>query len=251
MATSVNKPAKKTVRKSAVKKESVTKETVKKTSPVVEKKESPKRKISFPTINKFQVGIVLGVAALTALLYFFQDVYLFAKVNGKPITTFSVMKEMETVKQNEIAEVVNIMIDKTLILQEAKNRKIVVTDEEVESELKKTEDQLKESGQSLDSQLALLGLTRDGLRENYKVQKSIEKMLGGVEVTDEEINKYLEDNKDMLPQETEEAQLKEMVKEQLTQQKIGEKYQTFIADLRSKSNITTFRSYINQAPVTQ
>ncbi len=176
---------------------------------------------------------------------------MFAKVNGKPLTTFAVLKEMETVKQNEIAEVVNIMIDKSLILQEAEERNIVITEEEIDAELKKTEDQLKESGQTLDSQLALLGLTREGLRENYKIQKSIEKMIGEVAVTDEEINKYLEDNKDLIPQDQEEAQVREMVKEQLSQQKLGEKYQTFIAELRNKSDITTFRPYLNQAPVTQ
>jgi foldase protein PrsA len=239
---------------------SVSKKPTKKSSMKVEKKKSssflsltsrlPKfsRPTSFPKFNPVKTALVLGVILLVALLYFFQDVYLFAKVNGKPISAVAVMRELEQVKQNEVAEVVNIMIDKTLILQEAKKRNIVIPEEEIDQEIKKTEDQLKQSGQTLDSQLALLGITREGLRENYRIQKSIEKMLGEATVTDAEINKYMEDNKDALPQDQDEKELRNMVKEQLSQQKLGEKYQKFIADLRSKSDITTFRSYLNTPP---
>jgi foldase protein PrsA len=253
MATSVKKPVKKTDKKTPVKKEKVVKESTHKSPSVVEKKVSSRRNFNFPkvSINPLKIAIVLGVIIVASLLYFFQDKYLFAKVNGKPLTNFAVMKEMETVKQNEIAEVVNIMIDKSLILQEAEKRNIVITDQEIDEELKKTEDQLKESGQTLDNQLALLGLTREGLRENYRIQKSIEKMIGQVSVSDEEISKYLEENKDLIPQDQEESQIREMVKEQLTQQKLSEKYQSFISDLRNKADITTFRPYLNQAPVAQ
>ncbi|HRN95818.1 MAG TPA: hypothetical protein PLD54_00035 [Candidatus Levybacteria bacterium] len=241
MATSTKKSSKKTVQKS---------DKTSSSSFVTRIKSIPS-KVKLPAINRFKLLLVLGIAVVVALLYFFQDVYLFAKINGKPLTTMAVMKEMEQVKQNEISEVVNIMIDKTLILQEAENRNIVIPDSEIDQEIQKTEAQLQQSGQSLDSQLVLLGLTREGLRENYRIQKSIEKMLGQAEVTDKEIDAYLEENKDIIPEEQEEAELRAMVKEQLSQQKLGEKYQAFITDLRNKANITTFRPYLNQAPVSQ
>lgn len=205
----------------------------------------------FPAINPVKITIVLVIVAIAALLYFFQDKYMFAKVNGKPLTTFAVLQELEQVKRNEVAEVVNIMIDKTLLLDEAEKRDITVSEEEIDAEMKRTEDALKQSGQTLDSQLSLLGMTREGLRENYRIQKSVEQMVGNVELTDEEINAYLEENKDLLPQETEEQELREMVEQQLSQQKLGEQYQQLITELRDNADIQPFRPYLDQAAFLQ
>lgn len=222
------------------------------------KKSEPKKEGSFldriksipkrlPSVNPIKITIVLVIAGVIALLYFFQDQFMFAKVNGKPITTRAVLNELETVKRNEVAEVVNIMIDKSLLMQEADRRGVEVSEEEIDKEMQATEDQLQQSGQSLDSQLALLGMTREGLRENYRIQKSVEQMLGETSVTDEEIADYMEENKDLLPQDQEEEQLRSMVREQLSQQKLAEKYQELITKLRNEADIQEFRPYLNQA----
>lgn len=239
MATSTKKTTKKTTQKT-------TKKSDVKQSPSLSSRVSS-LKTRFPAINPVKITIVLIIIGVALLLYFFQDKYLFAKVNGKPLTTFEVLDELEKVKRNEVAEVVNIMIDKSLLLQEAEKRGITVSEEEINQEMKKTEEALKQSGQSLDSQLALLGMTREGLRENYQIQKSVEKMIGTTEVSEEEINNYIEQNKDLLPPDQDEKQLREMVKQQLSQQKLGEQYQKLITELRANADIQEFRPYLNQA----
>lgn len=231
-----------------------TKKTTTKKTKNDDVKKSPSFRLRLPafpkgvsSFNPVKITIVLVIIGIALLLYFFQDKYMFAKVNGKPITTFAVLQELEQVKRNEVAEVVNIMIDKSLLLQEAQKRGISISEEEIDKEMQKTEEALKQSGQTLDSQLALLGMTREGLRENYRIQKSVEKMIGKSEVSDEEINKYIEQNKDVLPPDQEEQQIRKTVREQLSQQKLGQAYQELITNLRKNADIQEFRPYLNQA----
>ncbi len=223
-----------------------TKKTVKNSSPSFFSRIAalPSR---LPSINPVKLSIVLAIAGIVALLYFFQGEYLFAKVNGKPITTAAVLQELEMVKRNEVSEVVNIMIDKSLLMSEAEKRGITVSEEDIDKEMKATEEQLKQTGQSLDSQLALLGMTREGLRENYRIQKSVEQMLGETKVSDEEVADYIESNQDLLPQDQDEEEIRSMVRGQLTQQKLAQSYQELITKLRNEADIQEFRPYLNQA----
>lgn len=246
MATSTKSTTKRATRKSTTS----TKKPVKKESSqsVVSKVTSLPKKMHAPTLHWGKLAVVLGVVLIVALLYFFQDKYLFAKVNGQPVTKLDVLNEMEKVKQNDVSDVVNVMIDKMLILQEAKKRNIVISDEEIDNEVKKAEAQVKEAGRSLDSELTSLGWTMDGLRENYKIQKSIEKMVGTVTVTDKEVEDYIEKNKEMIPEGQDEKTVRDQVKASLTEQKMNEKYQSFITELRKNGDVTTFRSYLNQVP---
>lgn len=61
-------------------------------------------------------------------------------------------------------------------------------------------------------------------------------------VTDKEIDEYLQANKDQLPpeQDVNDKQLRENVKQQLQSQKMEEKYQKFITDLRKNSQVRYF-----------
>lgn len=185
--------------------------------------------------------LVIIIILIITLLYIFKGVFVAALVNGEPITRLSVVKELE--KQSGKAILEN-LITKKLILQEARKRNVVVTEAEINSELKKIEENLKAQRTTLDQALKLQGMTKTQLNDEIKIQLSIQKMVeGDIKITDKEINEFITENKESFPEGSTEAQMKTQAKEQLKSQKLQEKTQAFIADLQKKAKVINFVSY--------
>lgn len=192
--------------------------------------------------NKRAVA-VLGIVVIfvAALVYIFRGVFVATIVNGEPITRLSVINTLE--KQNGKATLDN-LITKKLILQEAKKRNVQVSKNDIDSEIKKIEENLKNQGTTLDQALKTQGMTKSKLEEEIKIQVSIKRMVEkDVKVTDKEINDFITANKDQFPEATTEAQMKEQATDELKQQKLQEKTQALIADLQKKAKIRNFVQY--------
>lgn len=195
---------------------------------------------NLPPLTKNQI-VILVIIAVLGVLYLARSLFFAAIVNGMPITRIAIINELE---HQAGKQTLDTTIDKTLILQEAKRQNVVVTKEEIAQDVKKIEDSLAKQGQNFDQLLTAQGMTRDQFTEQLKIQKMVQQMLGkDIVITDEEIDKFLKDSKASIPEGTSEAQLRESAKEQLKNQKIGEKYQTWIEDLRKKAKIYTFVDY--------
>ncbi len=191
--------------------------------------------------SQFIVLAAVATLALLGLLFYLKSLFIAATVNNMPIFRMSIIKELE--KQGG-KQTLNTLVLKTLIFQEAKKKNVSVNKEEIDTELKKAEANIVASGQTLDQVLAAQGLTREGVREQIEIEKLIEKLLGSdITVSDKELTDYIAKNRDTLPQSTDEAQLKESVKQQLTQQKKSEKYQGWLAELQKNAKINYFVSY--------
>lgn len=187
--------------------------------------------------------LLLGVIIILviAFLYVFRGVFVAALVNGEPISRLSVVRELE--KQNGKA-ILNNLITKKLILQEARKRNVVITDAEISSELKKIETNLKSQGTTLDQALSLQGMTRSGLNEEIRIQLSIQKMVeSNIKLSDKEIEKFITENKENFPAGTTDAQMKIQAREQLKSQKLQDKTQSFIANLQKKAKVLNFVKY--------
>lgn len=182
----------------------------------------------------FLIAILLGGSAL----YFLKGQLVVAMVNGRPISRLALIKKMEKqVGKNTL----NALITETLILQEAKKQNVVVADEEVDQEIKKLEEDLVQQGQDLNQLLSLQGSTKNELKERMRIQKIVEKIVGqDVKVTDEEMETYLEQNKESIPEDTDVEEVKTIVKEQLGQQKLDEKIQAWVKSLNENANIKYF-----------
>lgn len=187
----------------------------------------------------FYILIALGV--IVGVGYYFKSLFIAATVNGEPIARLSVIQEVEKQGGKQILET---LINERLIMQEARTKGVNVTQEEVDAEIASIEDQVKTQGQTLDQVLALQGVSREEFDKQVKIQVIIKKLVADkISVTDEDISKYMEDNKDYLPEASDEAELKAQVKEQLTQQKISEEFQTLLTDLRTNAKVNYFVSY--------
>jgi len=185
--------------------------------------------------SKKQELITLAVLVLViTALYFTKGFFVAAVVNGKAVSRFSVVSELE--KQGG-AQVLQSLVQRELILQEAKKQKLTVTQAEIDAELAKAEESLKASGTTLDQALAQRGLTKADVVDQIRTQKLVEKLLGSqIEVTDEELAAYVKENK----LEKEDVNT---IKEQLKQQKLYEKYQVFVTDLETKAKINYWVKY--------
>ncbi len=190
--------------------------------------------------RSYLIGGII-IILLIGLAVYYRSLFIVAMVNGQPVSRLAYIQEMEKMSGKQA---LNSLITKTIILQEARKRNISVTNQEIDQEMKKIEDNLSKQGQKLDTILQLQGMNRESLREQVYFQKLIEKMVGkDIKVSDQEVNDYIASNKSTLPQDIKEEDLKKQVREQLRQQKLNEKVQTWIKDLQEKAKVTYF---INQ-----
>lgn len=192
----------------------------------------------FSKIGKRSLLLALVVIALAGLVYYFKGLFIVATVNGQPISRLALVRELE--KQGG-KQTLDGLITKTLVLQEAKKQGITVSGDEVGEEIKKIEENLTQQGQDLDKLLSTQGMTRNDLTQQIKLQKLVEKMAKkDISVSDQEVNDYLEKNKDTLPKGVDAEQIKVNIKQQLEQQKLNEKAQSLIQSLREKAKINYF-----------
>jgi foldase protein PrsA len=163
-----------------------------------------------------------------------------ASVDGHVITRFSVISELEKQGGKDALE---LLINKQLVNKAASDMNIVITDSDIDPDIKRYEDQFSANGGTLDESLAVQGMTRQDLRDQIEIQKKVEKILGDkVNVTDEEIAQYMKDNS-ITPEAGKEQEAKEQIKEGLKQEKLSEHSNQLLADLRAKAKVNTFIKY--------
>lgn len=177
---------------------------------------------------------------LLGLIYFSVRFLLAASVNGQLVNRLTIIKELE--KQGG-KKTLDTIILKTLINQEAKKRKINISAKEVNTELAKIESGITSQGATLDDLLQQQGMTKNDLTDEIKIQLFVTKMAGNnISVTDKEIDDYLASSSSDLTQSAPEL-TRNQVKETIKQQKLQEKIQTFVADLKAKAKINYFIKY--------
>jgi len=188
--------------------------------------------------TKKNLIIVVLIIIISAVLYLSKNQLIVATVNGEPINRFTFINELEKQDGKRILES---LVSKTLVLQEAKKKNINITPSEIDSEIKNIEDNLKTRGQTLDQVLKLQGITMDTVKDQIKLNLLMKKLLGAnVSVTDKEVSDYMEKNKSLIPEGTNPDESKKQIKTQLEQQKFQEKAQEFMKNLQDKAKIKYF-----------
>lgn len=182
--------------------------------------------------------LVLAIVILAVLIYFFKGLFVAAIVNGQPISRFTVTSELQ--KQGG-KQVLDSLVTKALISQEAKKEKVTVSDAEVSQAVKDLEANLTKQGQNLDELLKAQSLTRPELMDQIRMQKIVEKILGkDIKVTDQEASDYYDKNKTSYPNAKTFEEAKTEVIKQLESQKLNEKVTPWIQTLHDKAKINYF-----------
>jgi len=192
-------------------------------------------------IKQPKVFVPLIIIILVVLTFLLKGLFVAALVNGQPIARLTLIAELE--KQGG-KQTLSSLVNQTLILQEAKKKNINVSQEEIGKSAKQIEDSLKKQGQNLDTALAVQGMTRQDFLMQLKLRSLVEKLLADqIKVTDKEIVDYIEKNKDTLPTNLKEDEIKKGVKEQLKQQKLASKSQEWLIGLQKSAKINYFVNY--------
>lgn len=207
------------------------------------KKNTPASRISVKNIfnaftkYKFKIlGLILVLLILTSL-WFAKNLIVVAMVNGRPIWRLTLIKELESQGGKKTLDM---LITKQLLIQEADKQKIKVSKEEVDQEIKTIETTLTQRGQNLDQLLQAQNMTRVSLADQIRLQKLAEKLAGNIEVSEQEISDYYEQNKEFSFKDTPLEQVKDSIRQQLLSQKVNEKIQTLIQSLQEKAKINIF-----------
>lgn len=139
---------------------------------------------------------VIAASALFLLLSFGQNDKV-ASVNGKEISKDDLYAEM---LKTSGPETLDLMISDEIIRQETEKEDISVTDEEIAAEIAVYEEEYG-GAEQLEAALAENGMTIEDLKEEVQTYVKIEKLIGpNIEITDEQIKAYFEENKDSLGQ---------------------------------------------------
>lgn len=214
---------------------------VKEASAVSEKTIVPPMSSVKKKLRQPKVIIGLIVVFLAVGIFFLKGLFVAALVNGEPIARIQIVKELE--KQGG-KQALSSLVNQALILQEAKKKKIQVSQSEIDAATKEIENSLKSQGQNLDAALKAQGMTRQELFLQLKLRNLVEKLLADkISVTDKEITDYIEKNKETLPTGMKEDEIKKSVQEQLKQQKMSTVSQSWLAELTKNAKINYFVNY--------
>jgi foldase protein PrsA len=225
---------KKTIARKSELKVSVPKKAVRKKTSEMEfsdfeiTESAPKTKI----ITRKYLYAVLIVLALIGILFTASRFWIVAWVDNKPITKFELYSLLEKRDEGKTAEE---LIVQRLLLSEGQKQKQTVSESETETEIKKIEEQ-QGGAEQLDQILQIQRLSREDFRKLVELQLLKQKLFSsGVEITKDEVEKYLEENKASLPanilnnpESSEAAKLRDSAKEQLKQLKVNENFNNWL-----------------------
>lgn len=194
------------------------------------------------SLNKSKYFLLtLIILILISLGYAGRSLFVAAMVGGRPISRLTLVKELEKRSGQEALEG---LITKELIAQEARKRNVVISDTDIKAEIDRITGIVEAQGTTLEAALEMQGQSREDLEDNIKIQKTVEGILSdSLQVSDEEILKYFEENKEIYGADSKYEDLKASIKDQLSQEKLSGEFQTLLEKLRAESNIVYFVNY--------
>ena len=183
------------------------------------------------------IGIILVFFFLGSLLYRYKSFFLVATVNNIPL--FS--PQLYAAMKNQVGkQVLDRLIVEELIRKEALKRKITVADSEIDAEIEKIKNNFT-GGITLEAVLSQQGMTLNDLKKDVVLRLLAGKMVEeNIQITDEEVDNYLKENKEFLKEQADLAKQKEEARNVLKDNKINEELQKLINDLKNQAKIQIF-----------
>ena len=192
-------------------------------------------------VHKSTLIIAAVILVVGAFLYFGREFIVAAVVNGQPISRIALIQEAE--KQSG-KQALSGLVRNALVEQEASKQKVTITEKQIDDQIKTVEANLTKQGQNIDQVLAMEGMTKADLRKVIRLDLLVTKMVEkDVNVSDKEVTDYIEKNRDIMPKDQSESQLKKTVAERLKQQKLSQKAQEWLANLEKNAKIVKFVNY--------
>lgn len=204
--------------------------------------------------TKVYIGLVLGLIILVALIYTlfnkFEESRKIAAIVNDEVITYLEIEELYSqlpptyqgiITKNEILEQ---KINEKLLLQEASKKQITVSDGEIDDIISTVITQSGMTKKEFESRLNQQGINQAKLKEYYKTQLIILKLLNetaltDIEIEEKEIRDYYEESgvKDSgLSQE----EVRDQIEALLLSQKREEAFLGYVEELKSESTVEVF-----------
>lgn len=190
------------------------------------------KKFNFKKIN---IKWALPLLALALGFWAYNRYGVVAKVNGRNISRIDYIKAME---KQVGKQTLDQMIVESLVEQEALKKGVKIEKSEIDSDIKKIEEQIKSQGQTLESALASEGMNLKDLEKQIKIEKMVEKLSDPkTEITEAQIKDFLTKNKAQLPKGATQTELNDLAKKQLESQIKSEAASNWFSNLKKEAKI--------------
>ncbi|TSC71920.1 MAG: parvulin-like peptidyl-prolyl isomerase [Parcubacteria group bacterium Gr01-1014_70] len=189
---------------------------------------------------RWLVIAVIGIIVL-ALVYYFRGMFVAALIDGSPISRLSVVRELEN---QSGAQVLDALINQHIVEQKAAEKGISISEEEIDQALNGIRENLASQNTTLEEALKAQNLTMEQVRSNIRLQKLAERLVEDkLTVSDEEVNAYLEQNKDFLPPADSLESQRTTVRDMLRQQKFASVFQEWLTAVKAEADISYWKEY--------
>lgn len=182
--------------------------------------------------------VVLSGIALFLVAQRYRGLLIAGTVNKTPITRW----ELNKILTNRYGDaVLEELVNNELLTQEAAKQGITITDEDLANERQSLVDSLG-GEENLASALTQYGLSEADLSDQLRLKLTQDRLsdkLFDVNITDEEIAEYFETNKAMY-EGVELDQVREEIKQGLTQQQLQQEFYAWFDQLKSEAQIETY-----------
>jgi len=177
------------------------------------------------------VLLVLGVYAVKN-----KSMFVVALVNNSPVFRW----DLNTVMASRFgSQTLESMISEKLIADEAKKSGAVADQSDIDAKEKEI---LKSFGSkvNIDDFLRIQGVTKEEFDRQIRLQLLVQKTLGkNISITENEVDNFIATNRAAFVA-TDEAGLKAEAKQAIFDQRVGEKFQSWFAELKQKANVLRF-----------
>src|SRR3989344_4519851 len=184
------------------------------------------------------LAIVLAAGIGTIMAKRYKNLVIVGKVNGLVVSRW----ELEKALNDRYAKTVfDDLASTTLLKQLAKKNDIVVSKDELKKEIEATEQRLG-GKEALQATLDRLGYSQTRFEEEMKTQVTVRKLaekLFKIEVTDQEVAKFYDDNKTLFPDKTLDD-VKLDIFQNLTEQKLQQQFTTWFQEEKGKAAIQSY-----------
>ncbi len=190
-----------------------------------------------PKSSRWKNSLIIAIVVIAALAFKFKNLFIVATVDGKPITRLALERELNS---KYSAQTLDNLISEQIILSQARNKGITVDQKDVDAKIKEIDSRLK-GKISLNDALKAQGLTPDSFRKQVEIQLTIDKLFDKeASISDKEVEDYIAQNKASLTTATDPAKLRADVYANLRQQKIGDLFDKWFADIKQKVKVVKF-----------
>jgi len=216
------------------------KSTTLKKAPKIEKNKELNKTNSLKIYkNKWMIGVLVLIILLGGVGYFGYQHLVLAWVDNTPITRYTLYKQLEEKYGKGFTEQ---LISESLIIKESQAKGVEVTDVDIDPEIKKIEDS-QGGADKLKQAIETQNVTMLQLRNQIKYKLLIDKSFGkDVTITEQEVNEYIEKNKDQMPPlegmpASESAKLKQQISDSLKSEKVNKTFEDWLRESLQSSRV--------------